>query len=480
MPAGRRARSTRGCSDQRARVRLPLGEHAHSESAHAGRADALDHDAGLRRELGGDGREVLGGEAAVGGSGIEQRAEELVAGDAGGAVEVADHGAVFSAGDADGRRTVGESRGRPVDAGGEHGSAEAVVDVDHADAAGAGVEHREQRRDPAEVGAVADTRGDRDDRDIDEPGDQGRQRALHAGDRDDRACRAQGVRVGEQRCTPATPTSKRRVTRQPITSAQTAASSATGMSAVPPVATTTWPSRGGSARRSTTMTRAASCHTASGATSRIAETLLGHGARGEHDIAVSEEFGSDRRDLLGGLALAEDDLGKAGAQRLDGDRRALEMVPCADPAAISAKGGDASSCAAWSGERAPADTAASRSMRCCWSNASSLGEGWFARTVRARGGARLYLYHDSDGSLTHAQIRVPRTGRDLLGGSAAHAGDRRPRARGVRQHRRGVRGGGARVRPTPASSRSRTRSKARYRRRSTRSRSTRRSRSRPR
>ena len=48
------------------------------------------------------------------------------------------------------------------------------------------------------------------------------------------------------RWTPDTPTSYRRFTRLPSASAVTAASSATGMSLVPPVATTTVPSPSGS------------------------------------------------------------------------------------------------------------------------------------------------------------------------------------------------------------------------------------------
>ena len=52
--AGRLCRSTSRMSAPAARVRLPFGEHAHAESAHAVRADALDDDAGLGCELGHD------------------------------------------------------------------------------------------------------------------------------------------------------------------------------------------------------------------------------------------------------------------------------------------------------------------------------------------------------------------------------------------------------------------------------------------
>ena len=48
----------------------------------------------------------------------------------------------------------------------------------------AGVEHRQQRGDAAERGAVADAGRHRDERDADQPADHGGQRALHAGDDD--------------------------------------------------------------------------------------------------------------------------------------------------------------------------------------------------------------------------------------------------------------------------------------------------------
>ena len=53
-----------------------------------------------------------------------------------------------------------------------------------------------------------------------------------------------GSRLASSRCSPATPTSYSRVTRLPSTSAVRAASSATGMSLVPPVATTMLPRAG--------------------------------------------------------------------------------------------------------------------------------------------------------------------------------------------------------------------------------------------
>src|SRR5690606_18260248 len=62
--------------------------------------------------------------------------------------------------------------------------AEAVVDVDDADAGGAAVEHGEQRGEPGEARPVSHTGGDGDHRRRDEPGDDARQRAAHAGDDD--------------------------------------------------------------------------------------------------------------------------------------------------------------------------------------------------------------------------------------------------------------------------------------------------------
>ena len=54
------------------------------------------------------------------------------------------------------RRSSGRGRRLPRDPGREDAGAVAVVDVDHGHAGSAGVQHREQRRDPAERGAVAD------------------------------------------------------------------------------------------------------------------------------------------------------------------------------------------------------------------------------------------------------------------------------------------------------------------------------------
>lgn len=60
------------------------------------------------------------------------------------------------------------------------GSPEAVVYVDHGDAARAGVQHRQQGGDAAEGRAVADGSGNGDDGARDQAGDDARQRPFHA------------------------------------------------------------------------------------------------------------------------------------------------------------------------------------------------------------------------------------------------------------------------------------------------------------
>src|SRR5262249_33032467 len=70
----------------------------------------------------------------------------------------------------------------PIDKARCKACAEAVVYINHGDAAGAGVEHAEQRRQAVEARAVADARRHGDHRLIDEARDDARQRALHARD----------------------------------------------------------------------------------------------------------------------------------------------------------------------------------------------------------------------------------------------------------------------------------------------------------
>ncbi len=67
-----------------------------------------------------------------------------------------------------------------VDAGGDAGGAEAVVDIHDGDVRGAGIQHTQQRGDAAEAGAVADAGGNGDHRRTDKAADNARQRAFHA------------------------------------------------------------------------------------------------------------------------------------------------------------------------------------------------------------------------------------------------------------------------------------------------------------
>ena len=100
-------------------------------------------------------------------AGADQRAEQHVAAGAGRGVD-----------------PEGGHRAARAHPGREHAGAVAVVDVDHGHAGRAGVEHREQRGQPAERGAVADAGRHRDERYAGQPADHGGQRALHAGDDD--------------------------------------------------------------------------------------------------------------------------------------------------------------------------------------------------------------------------------------------------------------------------------------------------------
>src|SRR5204863_3465815 len=85
-----------------------------------------------------------------------------------------------------------------VDETGRVAGAETIVDVDDGDAAGAGVEHGQQRGDAAEACAVADARGHGDDRLVHEAADEARQRAFHAGDDDEDVGFEQFVIHGQQ------------------------------------------------------------------------------------------------------------------------------------------------------------------------------------------------------------------------------------------------------------------------------------------
>ena len=85
-----------------------------------------------------------------------------------------------------------------VDHVGEITAAEAVVDIHDTDAAGAGVEHRQKRRDAAEGGAVAHAGGNGDHGAVGKAADDGGQRALHARDGDNHARGHDGLHVMQQ------------------------------------------------------------------------------------------------------------------------------------------------------------------------------------------------------------------------------------------------------------------------------------------
>ena len=85
-----------------------------------------------------------------------------------------------------------------VDERGLIAGAESVVDVDHRDAARAGVEHGEQRGDAVERGAVAHARGTGDHGTGGKASHHTRKRALHAGHRHDGRGAGDIVGVGEQ------------------------------------------------------------------------------------------------------------------------------------------------------------------------------------------------------------------------------------------------------------------------------------------
>ena len=85
-----------------------------------------------------------------------------------------------------------------IDHAGEVSPAEAVVDIHDGDAAGAGVEHAQERRDPAETRPVAHARGHGDDRAVGKAADHARQRALHARDGHDAPGGHDRLHVAEQ------------------------------------------------------------------------------------------------------------------------------------------------------------------------------------------------------------------------------------------------------------------------------------------
>ena len=67
-----------------------------------------------------------------------------------------------------------------VDAGGDAGGAKPVVDVDDGNIRSAGIEHAQERRDPAETGAIADASRHGNDRCGDEATNDAGKRAFHS------------------------------------------------------------------------------------------------------------------------------------------------------------------------------------------------------------------------------------------------------------------------------------------------------------
>jgi len=74
-----------------------------------------------------------------------------------------------------------------VDAGGNAGGAETVVDVDDGDVRGAGIEHAEERGDAAEAGTVAHAGRNGNDRRGDETANHTGKRAFHSRNANDNA-----------------------------------------------------------------------------------------------------------------------------------------------------------------------------------------------------------------------------------------------------------------------------------------------------
>src|SRR4051812_35947967 len=75
---------------------------------------------------------------------------------------------------------------------------ESIVDIDHADIGGAGVEHGEERGQALEVGAVADRRGNGDHRAADNPPDYAWQSTFHTCANDNNISRFQQAATIEQ------------------------------------------------------------------------------------------------------------------------------------------------------------------------------------------------------------------------------------------------------------------------------------------
>ena len=82
---------------------------------------------------------------------------------------------------------------------------EAVVDVHDGYTAGTGIQHAEQRCDPAQGGAVSDAGRDGDDGTVCQTADDRGQSSFHTGDGDDAAGAHNGVHVREKAMNPGNP-----------------------------------------------------------------------------------------------------------------------------------------------------------------------------------------------------------------------------------------------------------------------------------
>ena len=121
-----------------------------------------------------------------------------------------------------------------------HAGAEAVVDVDHQHAGRAGGEHRQQRGEPLEGGAVADGGRDGDDQPVGQPRDDARAARRPSPRR--RRSRRRWPDRGRRRARGAPPRRRRRPpagSATPLAASVAATSAATGPSDVPAVSTST-------------------------------------------------------------------------------------------------------------------------------------------------------------------------------------------------------------------------------------------------
>jgi len=95
-----------------------------------------------------------------------------------------------------------EGRLAAVDEAGDKSSPKTVVNVNDGDVGRAGIEHSEQRRDAVETGSIADAGRDGDDRHPDQSTDDGGEGAFHPGDTDDDPGRLKKLATAEDPVNP--------------------------------------------------------------------------------------------------------------------------------------------------------------------------------------------------------------------------------------------------------------------------------------